>query len=201
MTSPARHDPELWTSVLADVSVEAARIAAIGSPTSARPPWWERCGGTPVHRALVREADGHEPRIRERTALILDRSKRHDVSRETPADDRPSSTDVSRETSRSALNPVSPHRPPQALHGRCRNPPNRVQIPPMKMRDDHAAFGDHHAGRVEPSLRREHRPRRRPLEPPQSRISPPADLDTTDLESAANNSTLPAHLPKHQIQE
>jgi len=87
------HDPEeLWTSVLAVIAdvmrssgVEAARIAAIGITNQRETSLvWERRGGAPVHRALVWQdrrtagvcealkADGHEPRIRERTGLILD---------------------------------------------------------------------------------------------------------------------------------
>ena len=87
------HDPdELWGSVLAVIAdviassgVEAGRIAAIGITNQRETSLvWERSGGAPIHRALVWQdrrtagvcealkADGHEPRIRERTGLLLD---------------------------------------------------------------------------------------------------------------------------------
>jgi glycerol kinase len=87
------HDPEeLWQSVLAVIAdvigssgVDTARIAAIGITNQRETSLvWERSGGAPIHRALVWQdrrtagvcealkADGHEPRIRERTGLVLD---------------------------------------------------------------------------------------------------------------------------------
>ncbi len=87
------HDPEeLWASVLGVISdvmqhsgADAARIAAIGITNQRETSLvWERSSGAPIHRALVWQdrrtagvcealkADGHEPRIRERTGLVLD---------------------------------------------------------------------------------------------------------------------------------
>ena len=87
------HDPEeLWSSVLAVIAdvmqqsgANAADIAAIGITNQRETSLvWERRGGRAIHRALVWQdrrtagvcealkADGHEPRIRERTGLVLD---------------------------------------------------------------------------------------------------------------------------------
>jgi glycerol kinase len=85
------HDPEeLWRSVLAAIAevtrgADPARIVAIGITNQRETSLvWERSGGAPIYRALVWQdrrtagvcealkADGHEPKIRQRTGLVLD---------------------------------------------------------------------------------------------------------------------------------
>ncbi len=87
------HDPdELWASVIAAIAtvlqrsgIAATRIAAIGITNQRETSLvWDRSTSAPIHRALVWQdrrtagvcealkADGHEPKIRERTGLLLD---------------------------------------------------------------------------------------------------------------------------------
>ncbi len=87
------HDPEqIWASVeqaaaaaLAAARVAGAEVAAVGITNQRETTLlWERTTGAPIHRAIVWQcrrtaevcdrlrADGHEPRVRERTGLVLD---------------------------------------------------------------------------------------------------------------------------------
>jgi glycerol kinase len=87
------HDPEeIWSTVeraarvaLAAAGVSGREIAAVGITNQRETTvLWERATGAPVHRAIVWQcrrtaplcerlrADGHEPRVRARTGLLLD---------------------------------------------------------------------------------------------------------------------------------
>jgi len=87
------HDTdEIWTSVghavqgaLAKAGIEASAIAGIGITNQRETSlFWDRSTGQPIHRALVWQdrrttdrcaelkAQGHEPRVHQRTGLVLD---------------------------------------------------------------------------------------------------------------------------------
>ena len=87
------HDPEeIWATTgqaaqaaLKTAGVSGAEVAAIGITNQRETTLlWERRSGAPVHRAIVWQcrrtapmcerlrAEGHEPRVRERTGLVLD---------------------------------------------------------------------------------------------------------------------------------
>ncbi|HEY7363563.1 MAG TPA: glycerol kinase GlpK [Methylomirabilota bacterium] len=87
------HDPkEIWTTIqqaarvaLGTAGVAGAEVAAVGISNQRETTLlWERASGRPVHRAIVWQcrrtaemcdrlrADGHEPRVREITGLVLD---------------------------------------------------------------------------------------------------------------------------------
>jgi glycerol kinase len=87
------HDPiDIWTTVeraaaeaLRSASIAGNEVAAVGITNQRETTLlWERASGAPVYRAIVWQdrrtaalcdqlrADGHEPRVRERTGLVLD---------------------------------------------------------------------------------------------------------------------------------
>ncbi|HEV8642857.1 MAG TPA: glycerol kinase GlpK [Methylomirabilota bacterium] len=87
------HDPEeIWsttqqaaTAALKAAGISGSEIGAVGITNQRETTvLWERATGAPIHRAIVWQcrrtaemcdrlrADGHEPRVRERTGLVLD---------------------------------------------------------------------------------------------------------------------------------